>query len=242
MRIPRVHDDQRLTPGQELELSPGPAQHLGRVLRMQPGQQIRIFDGRGHECLATLVQADKRRVVARLDQALPATTESPLQVHIGQCLSRGDRMDYAVQKATELGMASMTPLFSERCEVKLKGERQDKRTQHWQQVAVSACEQSYRAVIPEIAPPQPLSQWLQGVQADLKLVLHHRTPRPLRDLPAPGSIALLIGPEGGLTPDEISEAEAAGFTSIALGPRVLRTETAPVAALSLLHYLWGDLG
>ena len=149
-------------------------------------------------------------------------------------------MDYAVQKATELGVHRITPLHSERCEVRLSGERQEKREGRWQQVAISACEQSGRAVVPAVEPIQTLTDWVQGVNAELKLVLHHHSALPLHQYAAPTSVALLIGPEGGLTEQEVQAAQAAGFMPVAFGVRVFRTETAPVAALSVLQWLWGD--
>ena len=149
-------------------------------------------------------------------------------------------MDWAIQKAVELGVNEITPLFTERCEVKLQGERADKRQAHWQQVAVSACEQCGRSVVPTIHPPTALRDWLSPLQADLKLVLHHRTNQDLDALPRPQSMALLIGPEGGLSSDEIQQAETSGFVAARFGPRVLRTETAPVVALSMAQQRWGD--
>ena len=170
-------------------------------------------------------------------------SESPLQVELGQVISKGDRMDYAVQKATEMGVSRIAPLVSERCDVRLKGDREEKRIRHWQQVAISAAEQCGRAVVPEILPVQSLADWLPGTRdLDLRLVLHHRSPQPLVSHSRPRRLALLIGPEGGLSEDEIAATEQAGFVPAALGPRVLRTETAPVAALALCQWLWGDVG
>ncbi|MBY4678358.1 16S rRNA (uracil(1498)-N(3))-methyltransferase [Marinobacterium arenosum] len=241
MRIPRFYHPGPLQSGSDVELADDAVQHIARVLRMRAGESIQLFNGDGVEYDAILAIVEKRRVSARVEKACPSAVESPLQVHIGQSISRGERMDFAVQKATELGMRQLTPLFSERCEVKLNSERQDKRQRHWQQVAVSACEQSGRSRVPEIQPVQNLADWCQSVQADLKLVLHHHTAAPLGQLPPPASVALLIGPEGGLSDAEVELAQANGFQPVALGPRVMRTETAPVAALSILHYLWGDM-
>lgn len=240
MRIPRCYESQPLQEGESLLLGDSNVQHLARTLRMQAGEPVQLFNGDGREYSATLVEVEKRRVLARIDASEVSRREPALRIHIGQCLSRGERMDYAVQKATETGMSRMTPLFSERCEVRLSGERQDKRQRHWQQVAVSACEQSLRCSVPEIDAPDSLLDWVRTVEADLKLVLHHHSARPLGELPAPRSVALLIGPEGGLTEAEVEAAIAAGFQPVCLGPRVLRTETAPVAAQAILHYLWGD--
>lgn len=182
----------------------------------------------------------KKGARAQLETGIDPQRESPLRLEVGQAISRGERMDFAVQKATELGMRQLTPLFTERCEVRLNSQRQEKRQRHWQQIAVSACEQSLRVQVPTIHEPQPLAQWLHSVEAELKLVLHHHTAEPLGNLARPASVALLIGPEGGLTEEEVAAATAAGFQPVAFGPRVMRTETAPVAAAAILQYLWGD--
>lgn len=242
MRVPRVHEPQPLAVNALIELSATSVQHLVRVLRLREGDRIRLFNGDGSEYLAELTEVDKRRACARIVEARAPAVESALQIHIGQTLSRGERMDYAVQKATEMGASRITPLTSERCEVRLKSEREDKRLRHWQQVAISACEQSQRTRVPELADVTPLTQWVHEVDAELKLVLHHHTARPLQAMAAPASVALLIGPEGGLTDTEVEAALAAGFQPVAFGPRVMRTETAPVAACAILQYLWGDLG
>lgn len=243
MRIPRVYDPQPLQPGAELSLGDSAAQHLGRVLRMKPGDELVLFNGDGSDYSATLAEVSRKQVRARVDECLANDRESSLQIHLGQCLSKGERMDYAVQKSTELGVTRLTPLSSERTEVKLAGDRADKRQRHWQQVAISACEQSYRSRVPEVLPLQSLSQWLRQVDAELKLVLDPRGAEALAPQlgGAPVSLALLIGPEGGLSDEEVAAAVSAGFRPVVLGPRVLRTETAPVVALSVLQYLLGDL-
>ncbi|SIS43153.1 16S rRNA (uracil(1498)-N(3))-methyltransferase [Neptunomonas antarctica] len=242
MRIPRFYEPSDLSPGQTFSLSESVTQHISRVLRMKPAEQITLFNGQGSEFLCTLARVEKRHVEVTVIQEENLTRSSPLKVHIGQSISRGERMDYTIQKSTELGMSSMTPLFTERCEVRLNNDRQDKRTKHWQHIAISACEQSLRNELPVITPIQTLQEWLDNVDADLKLVLHHHTEQPLGQLPRPESVALLIGPEGGLTETEVNAALAAGFKPVAFGPRVMRTETAPIAAQAVLQYLWGDLG
>ncbi|GAA0697690.1 16S rRNA (uracil(1498)-N(3))-methyltransferase [Marinobacterium maritimum] len=242
MRIPRVYESQPLSAGALIELSDTSIQHVVRALRLHDGDLIRLFNGDGAEYTAELTGVDKRRASAQITEVAHPAVESGLQVHIGQTLSRGERMDYAVQKATEMGVTHITPLTSERCEVRLKADREDKRLRHWQQVAISACEQSLRTRVPEILDVSPLEQWIQHVDAELKLVLHHHTAQPLQSMEAPASVALLIGPEGGLTEAEVDAALAAGFQPVAFGPRVMRTETAPVAACAILQYLWGDLG
>lgn len=241
MRMPRFYDPQDLNEGMTIELCENAVQHISRALRMRTGETIKLFNGDGFDYLATLSSVEKRSVRAHIDKKLDVPVESNLKIHIGQTLSRGERMDYAVQKSTEMGVNEITPLFSERCEVKLPTERQPKRVQHWQQTAISACEQSGRVIPPQIHTPQKLRDWLAAQTADLKFVLHHHSEKPLEQLEPPASIALLIGPEGGLTEDEVELAQEYGFQPLTLGPRVMRTETAPVAALAVLNYLWGDI-
>ncbi|ERS85794.1 16S rRNA methyltransferase [Marinobacter sp. EVN1] len=243
MRIPRIFTDSPLAVGSQCQLDDNAANHVGRVLRMQAGQALLLFNGDGHDYHATITEAGKKHVLVAVTEAAENETESPLRVVLAQTLSKGDRMDYAVQKAVEMGVSEIVPLTTERCDVKLKGDREDKRLRHWQQVAISAAEQCGRARVPEIQPVMTVQQWLEHARAcDLRLVLHHRTERSLNTLEKPSSIALMIGPEGGLTAEEIALAEDNGFLPVALGPRVLRTETAPVAAIALCQWLWGDIG
>ncbi|MGI0118853.1 16S rRNA (uracil(1498)-N(3))-methyltransferase [Zooshikella sp. RANM57] len=240
MRIPRIYTSQPLSHTEHLMLDSLAANHVGKVLRMKPGEQIYLFNGTGDCYLAELTEVSKKTVVANVLKKNSAQCESPLSIHIGQCLSRGERMDYAIQKATELGVTQITPLFSTRCEVKLPKERQEKKLQHWRQIAISACEQCGRNVLPEIHAPLPVDQWLTQRSEALRLVLHHHAATPLGNHKQPNDIALLIGPEGGLTEEEVNLANQHQFHSTTFGPRVLRTETAPVAALSVLQYCWGD--
>ena len=243
MRIPRIFTNSPLAVGSQCQLDDNAANHVGRVLRMQAGQALLLFNGDGHDYHATITEAGKKHVLVAVTEAAGNETESPLRVVLAQTLSKGDRMDYAVQKAVEMGVSEIVPLTTERCDVKLKGDREDKRLRHWQQVAISAAEQCGRARVPEIQPVMTVQQWLEHAQAcDLRLVLHHRTEQSLNTLEKPSSIALMIGPEGGLTAEEIALAESRGFLPVALGPRVLRTETAPVAAIALCQWLWGDIG
>lgn len=238
MRLSRFFIETPLSVGLH-SLPEAQAHYIGRVLRLSPGTQVQLFDGSGQEYLSLLTEVGKKNVQVEVQSAVPGLPESPLRVHLGQGLSRGERMDWAIQKATELGVTELTPLFTERCEVRLSEERGDKRLNHWRQIAISACEQCGRSVIPLIHPPQTLAQWQSQVQADLKLVLHPIA-EPLHSHTRPERLALLIGPEGGLSELEIQQAQSAGFASVRLGPRVLRTETAPVVALSLAQQLWGD--
>ena len=242
MRIPRFYQNTPISVDNILALDDDAVGHVARVLRMRCGESIILFNGDGNEYHAELVEVEKRRVNAKILSSTQPNRISPLQIDIGQSISRGERMDYAIQKATELGMNSMTPLLSERCEVRLKADRLAKKQQQWQQLSISACEQSLRTTTPVIQAATSLEAWVNNCQAELKLVLHHHCAEPLDTRLQPQSIALLIGPEGGLSDAEVEHAKKAGFQSVVFGPRVLRTETAPVAALSILQYLWGDLG
>lgn len=237
MRLSRFFIDAPLALG-SLALPETAAHYIGRVLRLTSGSAVQLFDGSGQEYLGELVEVGKKQVRVELRRQFAGLPESPLQIHLGQGLSRGERMDWAIQKATELGVAQITPLISERCEVRLNDERADKRLAHWRQIAISACEQCGRSVVPTIHPPQLLGDWLP-VEAELKLVLHP-VAAPLASHAQPRTLAFLIGPEGGLSEHEVEQAQQAGFQAARLGPRVLRTETAPVVALSVAQQLWGD--
>lgn len=240
MRIPRVHTAQPLQAGTRVALEEGPSRHLGAVLRLQPGDPVEVFDGCGSAYPATIAAVGKRCVELALGERLQGSVESPLRTELGIGISKGERMDWVVQKATELGATRISPLVTLRTEVRLAGEREQKKLEHWRQIAISACEQSGRNQLPEIAPPQELGAWLAGVEADSKRVLHPFGAQPLAAGERPASVALLVGPEGGLSEAEVQQACAAGFIATALGPRILRTETAPVAILGVVQYLWGD--
>ncbi len=238
---PRFFTEQALSCGDELTLEAGPSRHIAGALRLREGAALRLFNGSGGEYLAHITAIDKQAVSVAVSDFHAEDREAELPVTLGIGISRGERMDLVVQKSTELGVSAIQPLVTERTEVRLKGEREQKKRRHWQQVAISACEQCGRNRVPEVAEPLALARWLAGANADLKLVLHHRSEQRLGALPAPASIALLVGPEGGLSATEVSAAEQAGFQSLALGPRILRTETAPLAALAILQFHWGDL-
>jgi len=238
MRLSRFFIDAPLSLGRHA-LPETQAHYIGRVLRLAAGDAVQLFDGSGREFLGELIEVGKKGVQAELHEERAGLAESPLRIHLGQGLSRGERMDWAIQKATELGVAEITPLLSERCEVRLKDERADKRLAHWRQIAISACEQCGRSVLPTIHPPAPLGDWLASSAAELKLVLHP-VAEALSSHARPASLAFLIGPEGGLSEAEVAEAQRAGYQAARLGPRVLRTETAPVVALSVAQQLWGD--
>lgn len=241
MAKPRIHVAVSLIAGGDVVLPEGPARHVALVLRLREGAPLTLFDGAGHEAQATLVEVGRKRVVARIEQVSAGSGESPLRVHLGQAISKGDRMDYAIQKSVELGVAAITPLYVEHGDVRLKGDREAKKLAHWQGVAISACEQCGRASVPTIHPPQTLTEWLAGRDESLRLVLHPATDDSWQQAEAVDTVALLIGPEGGLSDAEVDAARRAGFQALTLGPRILRTETAPVVALTLLQHHFGDL-
>ncbi|MDF2446678.1 MAG: rRNA ((1498)-N(3))-methyltransferase [Moraxellaceae bacterium] len=216
------------------------AHHLVRVLRSEAGTRFVLFNGEGGAFDAELIEAGKKTARARLLDFHPDNRQSPLLTHLGQVMSKGDRMDFAIQKATELGVSEITPLTSERCELRLRGEeRADKKLEHWRRVAISACEQCGRNLVPVVHEPVALADWSAKVQAELKLVLAPAVSGRLPDGRV-RSAALLVGPEGGLSEAEIAAVQAQGFLPWQLGPRVLRTETAPLAALAVLQAELGD--
>lgn len=242
MSSPRFYCPARLSPGATVRLPDGPAHHACRVLRLQPGDAVTLFNGDGHDYAAELLRVGRDEVSAKITGQTAAGNESPLAVTLAQAISSGDRMDFTLQKAVELGVSAIQPLAAERSVVKLAGERADKRREHWQNVVVSACEQSGRAMVPPVAAPLPLMHWL-GQPGDfaLKLMLSPTAHHTLHDLPRPdGAICLLIGCEGGFSPQETQAALRAGYTPVRLGARVLRTESAALAALAALQTLWGD--
>lgn len=215
--------------------------YLVQVLRLKVGAQICLFNGQ-ESYRATLIEVSKKQVSAQLEEPVPSIPASPLNTHLGQAISKGDKMDWVIQKACELGVTSITPLYTHKGDVRLKPEREAKKLAQWQQIAISACEQNGRLDIPLIHPAAQLSSWLANRNEELRLVLHPEgNSKKLSQLPPPASVALLIGPEGGLSSTEVEQATQQGFYSLTLGPRILRTETAPITALSLVQFLWGDL-
>ncbi len=240
---PRIYSPLPLRSGATVTLDKQAAQHVLRVLRLQPGDALVLFNGqpvnnRYGEYQATLQESNGEMLIGEF---IARDTESPLTITLAQGVSRGERMDYAVQKAAELGVAHIVPLITEFCVVKVREERKEKRIAHWQGIATSACEQSGRVRVPDIAPLLTFSAWLPTVHAAVKLVLDPLATQTLPRLPKPqGDIILLVGPEGGLSDAEVMQAKQAGFVPVCLGPRILRTETVPAAALAALQTLWGD--
>ncbi len=240
MSGPRTYSSSPLSSGQRIDLDDQAVAHLIRVLRMGEGDAIRLFNGDGHEYAGQLCDVQKKGAAVMVGEILRSDAKTALTLQLGQVVSKGDRMDFTIQKATELGISDITPLWSERCEVRLKGERLDKKMEHWQKVAISACEQSGRNRIPTIHAPQHFADWAKDNNADVRLLLHPHRQKPLRDYAQPTSVALLVGPEGGFSEQEVEMAMSSGFAGLTLGPRILRTETAALAALSVFQFQWGD--
>ncbi len=243
MRIPRIfHPDPIIQLG-PLALSDDAAGHVARVLRMQVGQEVLLFDGSGAQFPAILSEVTKKGARVDVQQRVEHSIESPLNLHLGQVISRGDKMEFTIQKSVELGVNTITPLISERCGVKLDAKRFEKKLAQWQKIAISACEQCGRNIIPQIRPIMSLEQWCQEPSTALKLNLHPRAEYSINTLPEHlQHVRLLIGPEGGLSADEIAMTREHQFAETLLGPRVLRTETAALTAITALQVRFGDLG
>jgi len=241
LSAPRFYCAPALTAGQTVTLPPEAFHHAVRVRRLRVGDELVLFSGDGREATGTLTAITRDAADAAISTVLAIDRESPLHVTLLQGLSAGDRMDYTLQKAVELGVNAIVPVATQRSVVRLDRERADKRQAHWRQILIGACEQSGRNRIPEILPVVSLPVALAGVTAAQCFVLSFAGGARVRELEAPaGPIALLAGPEGGLTADEERAARAAGFAPLSLGPRVLRTETAAVAALAAMQAVWGD--
>lgn len=244
MRIPRIYTPQALVAGQSLELEPAPSRHLLTVLRLKPGAALLLFDGSGSEFVAQLESEKGRHARVQVGAEHIARSESPLRVTLAQGISRGERMDFTLQKAVELGVAEIMPLLVERSVVRLDAGQAARKRAHWQQVVIGACEQSGRVRVPMVHAPLSLCDFMaQHPLSGHGLLLDPDAALSMKNLPAPESnqILLLVGPEGGLNEAETAAARQAGFTAVSLGPRVLRTETAALVALSLLQARWGDL-
>lgn len=241
MRSIRVYQPGPLRANSRIELEGSAANHVSRVLRLREGADLTLFDGSGGEFPATLARVEKRRVEVQLHEQLEREAESPLAITLVQGISKGERMDYAVQKATELGVRCIVPVETDHGVVSLDEARWEKKRIHWERVAVSACEQSGRNRIPDVAPVTSLRQWLSAGPAGLGLFLDPIEAGSIAELTPEEEITLIIGPEGGLSEEERRLAAAQGYRGIRLGPRVLRTETAAVTALSVLQARWGDL-
>ncbi len=244
MALTRLFIKEKLSSGLELELGSEQARYIGRVLRLRSGDSLNVFSSASGEFSASVLTVTKSAVVLLLDAPVETFTESPLKVHLVQGISRGERMDFVVQKATELGVKRISPVLTEYGMVKLDSKRAAKRRDHWQGVAESACEQSGRIRPPLIDPPLSLNAWFGASteEADTDLILRPGVSALLTAVTAPVTkICLLIGPEGGFSETEYEDSEVAGFQAVSLGPRVLRTETAALTAIAVAQSRWGDL-
>jgi 16S rRNA (uracil1498-N3)-methyltransferase len=241
MNQPRFYCREALSPGAHVDLPEPVARHAVRVLRLPPGAAVVLFDGRGGEYDARIERIERGRVVAALGAWRDVERESGLAVTLIQAVQAGEKMDYTVQKAVELGVSHIVPVDSRRSVTRLSGERAARRVAHWQGVAAAACEQCGRNQVPQLAPLEKLENWLaRPANGTLRLILAPDAEQALVDLPPVNNVQMLIGAEGGLDPQEIVAAQQVGFTAVRMGPRILRTETAGLAALAAMQALWGD--
>ena len=244
MRVTRVHVDAALSAGATVALPDTAATHLVRVLRLQSGDACTLFNGDGNDYDARISSVGKRSVDATVFGARAVENESPLRITLVQGIARGEKMDWILQKATELGIHGIIPVGSERSEVKLDAERAGKRLAHWRNVVVSACEQCGRARVPEVAAAQSLQASLTYLPTVPRFLLDPEATQLIADIPQPlvSGCVLAVGPEGGWSPRDRELLHQAGFSGLRLGPRILRTETAGIAAVAALQSHFGDLG
>lgn len=238
----RIYEPTQFLVAKQYVLGSNTSHHLIHVLRADCGEIISLFNGYGGEFKAKIISMDKKRVSVLIQEFISREVVSPLKIHLGQGIARGEKMDLIIQKSVELGVAEITPLFTERCNVQLDAERTKKRLEHWQAVIISACEQSGRNDLPLLHPPLKLASWLAQLHTQTRFcLLPHESTAPLCAM-AEKEIALLIGPEGGFSPNEEKLATDYHCTSLNLGPRILRTETASLAAIAALQFCFGDGG
>lgn len=238
----RFHLGETMTAGSSLDAPDALAHYVGRVLRLSQGTPIRLFDGQGHEYQARIESVSKNRLRLEVGERLIDEPPPRLPLSLIQAVSRGERMDYTVQKATELGVERIVLIETERCQIRYRGQRLEKKMGHWRQVMISACEQSGRCRVPELLAPISLSEYLSGSSSALRLLCCPEATDSLTSLNVtPSAVEFLIGPEGGLAAEEIDRACASGMTRVLMGPRILRTETAGPAALVACQLLWGDM-
>lgn len=240
MPVPRIHCEHRLGPGAQFALAPEAAQHVAKALRLKAGDALVVFDGRGGEYDATIQRIDRDRVDVKVAAFRDADRESALALGLVQGLPEADKMDWIIQKATELGVAWIQPVICERSVVRLVGERAARREAHWRRVAVAASEQCGRTRIPEVRPTLGFQGWIAVPSETPRWMLVPDAPPLAARAPGPSPLEFLVGPEGGFSERELDLAAVRGCEPVSLGPRVLRTETAPLAALAAVHALWGD--
>ncbi|PHS73000.1 MAG: 16S rRNA (uracil(1498)-N(3))-methyltransferase [Cycloclasticus sp.] len=243
MRISRLFVEQSLVEGASIILEPEAAHYLRNVLRLKKSFQLTVFNGKGGEYTATVAEVGRKIVSLAIGQWHDVNLESSLAIELGLSVSRGERMDVAIQKAAELGVATITPVITQHCVVKLTGERRLQRHQHWQNIIYRACEQCGRNVLPLLNVTMDLADWLRSELATNRIIFEPgRTDTLKTYTKAEGDVASLIGPEGGFSEQEVVDAEQAGFTALGFGPRVVRNETAAIASIAAMQVLWGDMG
>ena len=244
MRIRRVFVDDELETGRQIDLPAETVNYLRNVLRLKDGQPLELFNGRGRRARGQLTLA-RREARVRIEASEASPAESVVPITLLAALAKGEKMELVIQKAVELGVTRIAPVETERSVLELKGARADKRLHRWRQIMINACEQCGRDTLPVIEPIRSVDEAVTSTEAAVRLVLDPRAERPLTDLrdqPRPEDVALLVGPEGGLTADEVARAVEHGFRALALGPRILRAETAAITGVAVLQYQWGDLG
>ncbi|MCK5001443.1 MAG: 16S rRNA (uracil(1498)-N(3))-methyltransferase [Gammaproteobacteria bacterium] len=239
----RLYHSSTLNLEQKIALDKKSSHHLIRVLRAKKGTEVMFFNGDGYEYLSEILEENTKHCLVHIKSKTRIDNESPLNITLLQGISRGDRMDTCIQKSTELGVHTIVPVICQKTGTSLKGERAEKKLNHWQQITISACEQSGRCFIPEIKPAIDFVQVVQNTLSDQKVILAPGGNKTVNSMPTPkNNICILIGPEGGFTEEEIQLATDNDFISISLGPRILRTETAGPACIAIAQTLWGDLG
>lgn len=241
MRVHRLFQPGDYQPGDQIKLEKNTSQHLIKVLRYREGDSLIIFDGQGNSFDATLTNTKSGSATVAIGQAVKENPESNLKIHIVLALSKGERMDYAIQKAVEAGVAEITPVISERSIVRLDEKRKHSRLLHWQGIIQHACEQSGRNIIPRLHPVIELSIAFDSLHAKTKLILDPLATHTLNEIERSSEVILLVGPEGGFSQSEVDAATRTGYNAVKLGPRIFRAETASVAACVALQTLWGDL-
>jgi len=241
MRLTRIFQKHAITVGQDYQLDSRGHNHIFNVLRLKTNDSLILFNDTGLEFNCIIISASKKQSTVKVLNSFTSQKESSLKIHLGQAISKSDRMDFAIQKAVELGVSEITPLKSDFGGFKLSEVRLEKKMRHWEQIIISACEQCHRNVIPVLNPPIQLKSWLNKAKEDLKLIFDTGEENHVLDYKTPESITLVIGPEGGFSENELMVAQENKFIKTNLGPRILRTETATTTAVSIIQYLWGDL-
>jgi 16S rRNA (uracil1498-N3)-methyltransferase len=242
MRLTRIYQPGEFTPGEIIPLSEAASQHVGRVLRMEIGDNVTLFNGNNFECLSKIVTINKREVSVVIETRTYLSRESSLTINLAQGISKGDKMDFVIQKAIELGVTNIIPILSERCVVNLSQERMSKKHKQWQDQTISACEQCGRNFIPKIFEPCKITNFLENCNSSNKFVLSPTAPNSWHSYTnIEKEVTILIGPEGGLSSQEVELAEKFNFNPINLGPRILRTETAAITTISIIQTLFGDI-